>query len=149
MNVTLIIIGFLVVFFLAYAGNLSKDIQALKRLLKSLFIIAIFAIPAQSNAQFWGKFEPVGTIHAHDPDTLAPEIYYTITAGNSEKVFVIAPCSGIIKADTNIYGKFTYSKTYYLTCRATDQAGLYSIQKVKIVLTKQGTRRKPPQFYVL
>ena len=118
MSITLIIIGFLVVFLLAYSGSLPRDVQMLKRFLRSLFVAGFVVLPAATQAQYWGKFEPVCSIKAHDPDTLAKEVYFTIAAGNSDKTFVITPCTGQLQADTSVYKTFTRSKTYYLTCRA-------------------------------
>lgn len=148
MNIAVIIIGFAIVFLLAYSGSISKDVQRVKRFVRGL-LFAMILFPVFAQAQYWGKFEPVCSIHANDPDQIDNEVYYTITAGNTEKMFVITPCTGIIKHDTSVYSTFTRSKTYYLTCRATDQGGLYSVKKLKIVLTKTANRRNPPQFYVL
>ena len=117
--------------------------------IKTICFLITWFIPLLVQAQYWGKYEHVAFIHAHDNDAGGSEIYWTITAGNSDKTFVVTPCSGQIKADTNIYSTFARSKTYYLTLRATDQGGLYVVQKLKIVLTKTTGRRNPPQCYVL
>jgi len=117
--------------------------------MRKLFVIILF-VPLLSFTQtFWGKYEYVATLHAHDNDNGGSELYWTITAGNADKTFIITPCSGQLKADTNIYSSFQRSKTIYLTCRATDQGGLYSVQKVKVILTKTNNRRNPAQCYAV
>ena len=121
------------------------------RQFKVIYLALLLLVPAFSYSQsFWGKYEHVAFLKASDNDQGGSEFYWTITAGNTNKVFIITPCSGELKADTNVYKTFTYSKTYYLTCRATDQGGLYSVDKIKVVLSKlKGVKQIPKATRVL
>jgi hypothetical protein len=118
--------------------------------MKKLIVLLLF-VPLFSFSQaYWQKYEHVTNLKASDKDQGGSEFYWTITGGNLSKVFIITPCSGELKADTNVYKTFTYSKTYYLTCRATDQGGLYSVDKIKVVLSKvKGVKQIPKATRVL
>lgn len=111
---------------------------------KLLFIFILIGLGAFSQP-YWGKYEHVAYLKYADNDILGNEAYWSITAGNSTKVFIITPCSGELKVDTNVYKTFVRSKTYYLSCRATDQGGLYGVEKLKVVLTKSNGIRQIPK----
>ena len=121
------------------------------RQFKVIYLVLLLLAPCFSYSQsFWGKYEHVTTLSGHDEDKGGSEFYWTITAGNTNKVFIVTPCTGELRVDTTVYKTFSTSKTYYLTCRATDQGGLYSADKIKVVLSKiKGVKQIPRVSRVL
>lgn len=98
-------------------------------------------ISISANAQYWPRFIHIFSVESLDPDTLGHEHYWTITAGNTNKVFAIMPCSGDVRVDSLVYDTFITSKTFYLTIRSTDAGGLYAITKRKVTLKKTAGKR--------
>ena len=98
-----------------------------------IYILLIATLPTfgQYNQARW---QSVDTITYQDEDN--DENYFTITAGNTSKLWQIYPCSGILQVDTSAFGTFTRSRTFYLTIKATDAAGIYTKRVAKAVLTK-------------
>lgn len=118
-----------------------SETNNMKKLLILIFLLPLFCLSQNRMA----KYEKVVTLNASDDE--GDEFYWTVQSGSANNTFVILPCSGEIKVDTSIYSKITYSKTFYLTCRATDQLGLFAIEKLKVILWKSKGVRKVPKVY--
>lgn len=100
-----------------------------------LLIILILLLLKPAQSQFNpGKFLTLGTIEATDPDS--GEVVYSISAGNSAGWFVITPCSGIVKVDTNVYNSIATQRTYYLKIRVTDMEKNHTKTIWRVVLKK-------------
>jgi hypothetical protein len=105
--------------------------------MKRLFLVVLLFLATGLSAQtFWGRYIHICSLQYQDLDAGGPEAYWTITAGNTPKVFVITPCSGDVRVDSAVYTTFITQKTFTLTFRSTDQAGIYATQKRKITLKK-------------
>jgi hypothetical protein len=105
-------------------------------LLKNLpLIILILLLQKPALSQYNpARWQTVDTITYQDPEN--DEQYLIITAGNTSKLWQIYPCSGVLQVDTNAWNTFIRQRTFYLTIKATDAAGLSTKRVVKAVLTK-------------
>ena len=106
--------------------------------MKAIFFLCILAFSVQVSAQFnAGKYETLGTAVCTDDD--GDEVYFTITAGNTDKYFQILPCSGLLQVDTIAYTKFLRQKTFYITIACTDPQKYVDKDVYKITLRKSAT----------
>jgi len=98
-----------------------------------IYILLTISLPTfgQFNPDRWKTLD---TITYNDPEN--DEQYLIITAGNTSKLWQIYPCSGVLQIDTTAFGTFIRSRTFYLTIKATDAAGLSTKRVAKAVLTK-------------
>lgn len=101
----------------------------------TLLIILTLLLASPALSQYNpARWQTVDTITYQDDDN--DENYLIITAGNTSKLWQIYPCSGVLQVDTAAFDTFTRSRTFYLTIKATDAAGIYSKRVAKAVLTK-------------
>lgn len=107
--------------------------------MKKIFLILIvLACSCGLFAQFdLGKYENLGTVVCTDDD--GDEVYFTITAGNTDKYFQVYPCSGLLQVDTIAYTKFIRQKTWYITIGCTDPQKNTARSVYKVTLRKSAT----------
>jgi hypothetical protein len=111
--------------------------------MKKILLLLFLCISLQGFSQI-----PVARLEATDPE--GEEVYWVITAGNTQKFFSITPCSAVIKVDSMAYNSFIRQKTFYITFKASDPQGNYSKTVRKIILkkTSSGVKVAPEIYFV-
>jgi len=112
--------------------------------MRSAIVFLLLLISLQLSAQFnAGKYQDIHVMECTDQD--GDEVYWTITAGNTDKFYQILPCSGLLQVDTMAYTKFLRQKTWTLTVACTDpQKNMAkSVYKVTLKKTSAGVKLPP------
>jgi len=108
-----------------------------------VFILTLGSFFASSQI-YPDRYQLIGSVRATDDDN--DELGWSITAGNTDKFFIITPCSGVIKVDTIAYNSFLRQRTWTITIRATDPYNAIDISKRKVILKKSATGVHLPPY---
>jgi hypothetical protein len=112
--------------------------------MRGAIVIFLLLVSMQLAAQFnAGKYQDIHVMECTDQD--GDEVYFTITAGNTDGFYQILPCSGLLQVDTLAYTKFLRQKTWTLTIACTDPRKYTdkSVYKVTLKKTAAGVKLDP------
>ena len=112
--------------------------------MRGTIVIFLLLVSMQLAAQFnAGRYQDIHIMECTDQD--GDEVYWTITAGNTDKFYQILPCSGLLQVDTVAYTKFPRQKTWTLTIACTDpqKNTAKSVYKVTLKKTPAGVKLPP------